>query len=72
MDFLLPNTYLYFHYMCFILSDLKCYRSAKTHLWSAKEKELWKNNKEKKKLSNLQNVFFFLFFSLDLSYFQTS
>jgi hypothetical protein len=27
-------------------------------LWSAKEKELWKNNKKKNKLFNLQNMFF--------------
>jgi len=52
--------------MCFIFSDLKCYLSAisgsRNHLWSAKEKEWWKNNKEKKKLFNLQNMFFFFLF----------
>jgi hypothetical protein len=62
--------------MCSILNDLKCYESAtsslKNHLWSAKEKELWKNNKKKNKLSNLQNAFFCFFPSLDPSYFQTS
>jgi hypothetical protein len=61
--------------MCFILSDLKCYGSAtssfRNHLWSAKEKDLWKINKKKNKLSNLQNFifsfFFFLFGPLQLS-----
>jgi hypothetical protein len=37
------NTYLYFHHMCFILSDLRCYGSAtsssRNHVWSAKEKD---------------------------------
>ncbi len=36
-----PNTYLYLHHMCFILSDLQCYgsstSSSRNHLWSAKE-----------------------------------
>jgi hypothetical protein len=31
-----------------------------------------KNNKKRNKLSNLQNMVFFFFFSLDPSYFQTS
>jgi hypothetical protein len=54
-----------------ILSDLKCYKSAMLssgdHLWSANEKDQWKNSKKKAKLFNLQNMF--LFSSLDLSYF---
>jgi hypothetical protein len=63
--------------MGFILIDLKCYGSAtsssRNHLWIAKDKDQWKNNKNKKKLSNLQNMFFpFFFFSMDPSYFQTS
>jgi len=55
--------YLYFHHMCFILSDLKCYGSAslssRNHFWKAKENEWWKNNNNINKLSNLQNMFFF-------------
>jgi hypothetical protein len=52
--------------MCFILNDLKCYGSItssfRNHLWSGKENDQWKNNKKRNKLSNLQNMFFFLFF----------
>ncbi len=65
-----------FHHMCFILSNLKCYESAtlsfRNHLWSAKKKEYWKNNKKKNIFFNLQNVYFLFFFSFDPSYFQTS
>jgi hypothetical protein len=54
--------------MCFILSNLKCYEnvtsSSKKHLWSAKEKEYWKNNEKRNKISNLQNKFIYLFFLL--------
>jgi len=41
------------------------------HPWSVNEKDQWKNNK-KNELFSLQNTFFSFFFSLDLSYFQTS
>jgi hypothetical protein len=62
--------------MCFILNDLKPYgnatSSSKIYLWSAKEKEYWKNKKKKNKLSNLQNTFFPFFSSFDPSNFQTS
>jgi hypothetical protein len=52
--------------MCFVFSDLKCYLSAisgsRNHLWSAKEKEWWKNNKEKKSFSTYKKCFFFFLF----------
>jgi len=59
-------------HLCFILSDLKCYgnitSSSRIHLWNANEKEQWK-----KRISfpTYQMHFFFFFFSLDPSYFQS-
>ncbi len=53
-----------------LLSDLKCYgsttSSSRNNLWSEKEKEQWKNNEKKNKLSNLQNLIFFWFLGLIL------
>jgi len=55
------------YHMCFILSDLKCYvsvtSSSRNHIWSAKEKEQWKNNK-KNKLFQLTKCVILILFSL--------
>jgi hypothetical protein len=62
-----PITSLDLHHLCFISSDLKCYGSAtssfRNHLWSANEKEQWKNSKEKKSFPT-HKMHFFPFFLL--------
>jgi hypothetical protein len=48
--------------MCFILNDLRCYKSytqVPKIILKCKGKGVVKNDKKKNKLSNLQNAFFF-------------